>query len=291
MNATTAPTDDPLAIVCGAGNMPYRVADAVIRRGRRVVLFALTGWADPDHVVRYRHHWARLGQLGRLRRIANQEGCREVVFIGALSRPAIRQLRFDLTTLMVLPRIIMAFRGGDDHLLTRVARIVEDLGFRLVGAHEVAPEILVPEGQLGRHAPSEQDRADMARGRALIAAMGSFDVGQAVVVAGNRVIAVEAAEGTDRMLARIAQLRGDDVLKLASRAGVLVKAPKPGQDRRFDLPSAGTRTVEAAAAAGLAGIALEARGVITADLSAMVRAADAAGLFVVGILADARGEP
>jgi DUF1009 family protein len=293
MSSTGPPPGDPLAIVCGAGNMPYRVADAVIGRGRRVVLFALTGWADPAQVKRYRHHWTRLGQLGRVRRIARQEGCRDIVLIGAVTRPAITQLRFDLTTLMFLPRIIKAFAGGDDHILTRVSRIIEDLGFRLLGAHEVAPEILVPAGQLGRHAPSARDHADIAVGRALLAAMGPFDIGQAVVVAGNRVIAVEAAEGTDRMLARIVQLRSDGALALPAKVGVLIKAPKPSQDRRFDLPSVGARTVEAATAAGLAGIAVEARGVLTADLDEMVRAADGAGLFVVGIPADnlARGQP
>ena len=292
MSNAGAPPGDPLAIICGAGNMPYRVADAVMGRGRRVVLFALTGWADPTQVSRYQHYWARIGQLGRFRRIARQEGCRDVVFIGALTRPAITQLRLDLTALMFLPRIIKAYAGGDDHLLTRVSRIVEDIGFRLVGAHEVAPEILVPAGQLGRHAPCERDRADIAVGQALLAAMGRFDIGQAVVVAGNRVLAVEAAEGTDRMLARIAQMRGDGALALPAKVGVLVKAPKPTQDRRFDLPSIGTRTVEAAIAAGLAGIAVEARGAVTADLNEMVRAADAAGLFVVGIPADeqARGK-
>jgi DUF1009 family protein len=288
MSTSGAPPEDPLAIVCGAGNMPYRVADAVIGRGRRVVLLALVGWADPLQVERYQHHWARLGQLGRMSRIARQEGCRDVVFIGALTRPAITQLRFDLAALMVLPRLIKAFAGGDDHLLTRICRIVEDRGFRLLGAHEVAPEILVPPGQLGRHAPSERDRADIAVGQALLAATGPFDIGQAVVVAGNRVIALEAAEGTDRMLERIAQLRREGVLKLRDKTGVLVKAPKPSQDRRLDLPSVGVRTVEAAAAASLAGIAVEARGAVTADLNEMVRQADAAGLFVVGVPA---GEP
>lgn len=290
--SVTEPSDDPLAIVCGAGNMPYAVANAVVGRGRRVVLFALIGWADPKKVARYPHYWARLGQLGYLRRLARREGCHDIVFIGAVTRPSIAQLRFDLTTLRLLPRIITAFRGGDDHLLTHVGRIVEHLGFRLVGAHEVAPEILVPEGQLGRHAPTERDRADIAVGRALLAAMGLFDVGQAVVVAGKRVVAVEAAEGTDRMLSRIAQLRSDRVLPLPAKTGVLVKAPKPTQDRRFDLPSVGARTVDAAVAAGLAGIAVEARGAVTADLDDMVRSADAAGLFLVGIPsgAPARGE-
>src|SRR5262249_4929188 len=151
----------------------------------------------------------------------------------------------------------------------------------------------VPAGQLGRHAPSERDRTDIAVGQALLATMGRFDIGQAVVVAGNRVLAVEAAEGTDRMLARIAQLRSDGTLALPTNVGALSKAPSRTQARRLDLPSVGARTVEVAAAASLAGIAVEARGAVTADLDEMVRAADAAGLFVVGIPADeqARGEP
>lgn len=288
-----APSESPLAIICGAGKFPFAVADAVVRRGRRVVLFAIAGWADPKDVARYPHHWGRLAQVGRFCRLARQDGCRDVVFIGALTRPSIMQLRIDLTTLRLLSRIIAAYRGGDDHLLSGVARIFEHLGFRLVGAHEVAPEILVPEGRLGRHAPSARDQADIVVGHALLAAMGPFDVGQAVAVAANRVIAVEAAEGTDRMLARIAELRRDGKLHLPAKAGVLVKAPKPSQDRRYDLPSIGSRTVEAAAAAGLAGIAVEAKGAITADLHDLVRNADAAGLFVVGVarVVPPRGEP
>jgi len=286
-----ASSEGPLAIICGAGKFPFAVADAVMRRGRRVVLFALAGWVDPKDVARYPHHWGRLAQLGRFRRLARQEGCRDVVFIGALTRPPIAQLRVDLTTLRLLPRIIAAYRGGDDHLLSGAGQIFEHLGFRLVGAQEVAPEILVPEGRLGRHEPSTSDQADIAAGQALIAAMGPFDVGQAVVVAANRVIAVEAAEGTDRMLARIADLRRDGKLHLPDRSGVLVKAPKPSQDRRFDLPSVGARTVAAAAAAGLAGLAVEGKGAITADLHELIRAADAAGLFVVGVPAPPRSAP
>ena len=288
-----APSNGPLAIVCGAGKFPFAVADAVMRRSRRVVLFALAGWADAQEVARYPHHWVRLAQVGHMHRLAQADGCREVVFIGAVTRPSISQLRIDIFTLCLLPRIIAAYRGGDDHLLSHVARIIEQLGYRLVGAHDVAPEILVPEGRLGRHAPSTRDEADIALGQALLSAISRFDVGQAVVTAANRVIAVEAAEGTDRMLARIAELRRDSRLHLPDKVGVLVKAPKVGQDRRFDLPSIGPGTVAAAAAAGLAGIAVEAKGAITADVQELVRAADAAGLFVVGIppLQPTRGEP
>jgi UDP-2,3-diacylglucosamine hydrolase len=290
MNEADPAADDhaPLAIICGGGNFPHAVAEAVARSGRRIVLFGLTGWADPAAIARYPHHWARLGQFGRFRRLARAEGCRDVVFIGSVLRPSIRQLRPDFATLRLLPRIVALFRGGDDHLLTGIARIFEEHGFRLRGAHEVAPEILIPEGTLGRHRPQARDRADIAHGLKLIAAVGPFDIGQAVVVADHRVIAVEAAEGTDAMLARVADMRRARRVALPHRLGVLIKATKPGQDRRLDLPSVGISTVDAAAAAGLAGIAVEAKGAITDDLEKLIRAADAAGLFVVGAPAGGR---
>ena len=132
----------------------------------------------------------------------------------------------------------------------------EENGFRLLGAHEVAPEILMPEGALGRVQPRERDRADIAFGLDYLRASGPFDIGQAVVVADKHVLAVEAAEGTDAMLARVAEMRASGRVRSAVGTGVLVKAPKRGQDARFDLPSIGPRTVESVARAGLAGIAV-----------------------------------
>src|SRR5262249_48612938 len=155
-------------------------------------------------------------------------------------RPAIWQVRFDFETLLLLPRILGMFRGGDDHLLSGVAKILEEHGLRLMGAHELAPEILMPEGLLGRVRPSDRDRADIAQGLAFLNATSPFDVGQAVVVADARVVAVEAAEGTDQMLARVAELRRSGRIA-AAPGGVLIKAAKRGQDRRIDLPSIGPR--------------------------------------------------
>ena len=277
-----------LAILCGGGSLPLAVADAAARSGRRVVLFPLKGWADPVAVRRYPHHWVGLAQFGRFCRFARQEGCRDVVIIGGVIRPTPLQLRPDIGTLRLLPRIVRLFRGGDDHLLSGIGRIFEEHGFRLVGAHEAAPAILVSHGTLGQRQPSAADIADAQRGFAVLAAIGPFDVGQAVVVAGNRVLAIEAAEGTDEMLARLAGLRRAGRIRHPAKTGVLVKAPKPGQDRRVDLPSIGADTVAGAAAAELAGIAVAAGNVITADIAELVRAADAAGLFVIGV--DAAGE-
>ncbi len=276
------PADDgALAIICGGGTLPFAVADAVTKYGRRVVLFAIRGWADPKRVVDYPHYWAALGQFGAFCRLARREGCQDVVLIGSMVRPAIWQIRPDLKTLRLLPRIFGIFRGGDDYLLKGVAAIFEEHGFRLLGAHAVAPEILMPEGALGRERPTERDNADIAKGFAFLTAASPFDVGQAVVVADARVLAIEAAEGTDSMLERIAQLRQTG--RIASGRGVLVKAAKRNQDRRLDLPSIGPQTVEGAARAGLAGIAVVAGSTVVAEPAQIGAIADRAGLFVLGL--------
>ena len=275
--------EGPLAIVAGGGSVPIAVAEAVMRRGRRVVLFPVRGWADPAAVERFPHHWVAVGQGGHLARYARAEGCRDVLLVGTAVRPALMSLRLDWTTMRLLPAIWRAFRGGDDHLLSGVAQIFQGLGFRIVGAHEVAPEILMPRGNIGALEPGRRDTADIARGLLLLRAIGPFDVGQAVVVADNQVLAVEAVDGTDSMLERIADLRARGRVATAKGAGVLIKAPKPSQDRRLDMPAIGPRTVEAAARAGLAGIAVVAGSTIIAEPQQVVRAADAEKLFVCGI--------
>jgi DUF1009 family protein len=272
----------PLAVICGGGALPFAVADAVGKRGRRVVLFAIRGWADPQRVAAYPHHWASFGQFGWFCRAAQREGCRDVVLIGSVVRPAIWKIRPDFKTLRLLPRIVGLLRGGDNRLLKGVAVIFEEHGFRLVGAHEIAPVILMPEGLLGRERPTAGDQADIATALALLEATSPFDVGQAVVVADTRVLAIEAAEGTDRMLARIAELRQGGRIADARR-GVLVKAAKRGQDRRVDLPSIGPRTVEGAARAGLAGIAVVSGSTIIAEAGLTGAAADRERLFVIGV--------
>ena len=281
-----AEAESPLAVIAGGGAVPLAVANAASRQGRRVVMFPVRGWADPGAMQPFTHYWLSLVQAGRFLRYARKEGCREVVFVGTAVRPPLRSLRLDWTTIRLLPRILRAYRGGDDHLLSNIAQAFEDHGFRILGAHEVAPEILMPAGAVGSVAPSDRDHADIARGLALLAATGPFDMGQGVVVAANQVLAVEAAEGTDAMLARIADLRVAGRIATPTGVGVLVKAPKPQQDRRFDLPAIGPRTIEGAARAGLAGIAVVAGGSIVADPALAVAAADRAKLFVVGVKAD-----
>ncbi|HJY18362.1 MAG TPA: UDP-2,3-diacylglucosamine diphosphatase LpxI, partial [Xanthobacteraceae bacterium] len=247
----------------------------------------IKGWADAAVIARYAHHWIAIGQAGRFFRLARAEDCRDVVFIGTVLRPPITQLRLDWQTIRAMPGLIRAYRGGDDKLISGVARIAERGGLRVVGVKDVAPEVLVPQGVLGRHRPSDRDRADIARALEVIAALGPFDVGQAAVVADNNVLGVEAAEGTDNLLNRIAELRRIGRVTSAPGIGVLVKAPKPGQDRRLDLPSIGPRTVENVARAGLAGLAVTAGSTMIAEPDAVTAAADREGIFLVGVREDA----
>jgi UDP-2,3-diacylglucosamine hydrolase len=285
--AAVTTSGDPIAIICGGGSFPSAVADAVVRLGGRPVMFAIKGWADPKAVEAYPHHWVALGQFGRFLRLAKAERCRDVLFIGTVLRPSLGQIRLDWQTICLMPRIVRAFRGGDDWLLSGVAELFERAGLRVVGLKDVAADILAPEGVLGRKQPLPRDRGDIARALGLIAALGPFDVGQAAVVADNHVLAVEAAEGTDNMLLRIADLRGKGRVTAPRGAGVLVKAPKPGQDRRFDLPAIGPQTVANVANAGLAGIAVVAANTIIADAAEVVAIADRADIFIVGVTEDA----
>jgi DUF1009 family protein len=272
----------PVGLIAAGGVMPFAVADSLIARGINPVVFALRGACDPVAVERFRHHWISIGQLGRAVKLFRAENCRHLVFIGTLVRPALSEIRLDWGTLRVIGRVWAAFRGGDDHLLSGIGHILEQDGFRMVGIKDVAPDLLMPEGCLTRRRPDEDAAADIVKGRDVLRALGPFDIGQATVVIDGHVVGVEDIEGTDGLLARVTRLRAEGRIRARSARGVLVKAPKSGQDLRFDLPTLGPRTVEGAVAAGLAGIAIVAGNTVVVEPQSMIEAADAAGLFVTG---------
>jgi DUF1009 family protein len=275
----------PIGLIAAGGVMPFAVADSLTARGINPVLFAVRGACDPVRVERFRHHWISIGQLGKATKLFRAENCRDLVFIGTLVRPALSEIRLDWGTLRVLGRVWAAFRGGDDHLLSGIGRILEQDGFRMVGIKDVAPDLLMPEGCLTLKAPDENAAADIARGREVLRALSPFDIGQATVVIDGHVVGVEDIEGTDGLLARVARLRAEGRIRAGTARGELVKAPKSGQDLRFDLPTMGPRTVEGAAAAKLAGIAIVAGNTVVVEPQAVIEAADAAGLFVTGLSA------
>ena len=280
----------PIAIACGGGKFPEAGIASVLRQGRTVFLFLLEGFADPA-LERYPHVWAKLGSLSKLANAQREHGFKELVLIGDVIRPRISQIGFDWRSLLLLPRAAGIFLGGDDRLLKGAGEIFESYGVKLRGAHEVAPDILMPEGLLTRTKPSADEMEDIRFGFRLLHATGPFDVGQAAVIAKRRAVAIEASEGTSAMLARVADMRANGRLRLGSREGVLVKAPKRNQDRRFDLPAIGLNSIAEAKTAGLAGIALEAGGSIVTDVEEFAAAANHAGLFVIALPASETGVP
>jgi DUF1009 family protein len=283
MTSAATNLSSPVGVIAGGGAMPFAVADSLAARGIAAVIFALKGACDPAQVGRFRHHWISVGQVGKATKLFRSEGCRDLIFIGSLARPALSDIRLDWGTLRVMGTVVAAFRGGDDHLLSGIGRIFEQDGFRMIGVKDAAPDLLMPKGCITRAVPDAAATADIARGREVLAALGPFDIGQAAVVIDGHVVAVEDIEGTDSLLVRVARLRSEGRIRAKAGRGVLVKGPKSGQDLRYDLPAVGPRTVEAVAAAGLAGIAVAADNAIAAEPQAMIEAADKAGLFVAGV--------
>lgn len=270
-----------IGIIAGAGSLPLEVAQSVTRRGGEVHVVMVEGAADPA-LSAFQHTIVNWAQPGRAMAALRRAGISDALLLGAYRRPSFLTARPDLAFLRLAPAVVRLLKaGGDDAVLRGVLAQFEALGLRIVGVDEVAPELLVGDGNLTKATASAENAEDIARGFDLVAALGRYDIGQAAVVSRGRIEAIEGAEGTDRMLKRVAearQARGD-----RERYGVLVKRPKPGQDLRVDLPAIGPNTVANIEAAGLCGIAVMADHVLAASRSQMIALADERGLFVVGV--------
>lgn len=272
----------PLGIVAGAGSMPAIVAEAALARSRPVHVVGIEGFAG-ENISKYPHDIVGIGQIGHLLDALKKNGCEQIVIVGVVRRPNLREVKIDMGAIANMASILSWTVGGDNSMLSAIVSLFEEKGFQVLGAHEVAPGLLAAPGPLGRHRPSKEDQDDIRTGLDVVAALGAHDVGQAAVVARKYVLAVEAAEGTDRMLERCVGMRPWGAGALRARRGVLVKSAKPGQDRRIDLPAIGPETVRRAAEAGLAGIAVVAGDVMIAERDETVKLANKSGLFVFGV--------
>jgi DUF1009 family protein len=261
--------------------MPVAVAQSVKDSGRDVFVIGLLGAAD-EIIGRFPHDWVSLGEAGKVLRLLREHGCRDVLLAGRVSRPRFSELKADTKGVVLVPRIAAAARQGDDALLRAVTQILAEEGFHPVGIAEAAPALVAMEGPLGRIEPNAENARDIATGMKVVRALGALDVGQAAAVCAGLVLAVEAAEGTDAMIGRVGVLPENIRGKPGKRRGVLVKALKPTQDGKTDLPVIGLQTVQRARDAGLAGIAVEAGRSLIVEREAVIEAADRAGLFVFG---------
>ncbi|MCJ2035058.1 LpxI family protein [Methylobacterium sp. J-068] len=285
--ARIAPAPTALVLVAGAGRLPELVAASLDRAGRPFRVLAIRGFAERAMRARAEATLDLLDIAGILATL-KAWGPVSVVPAGGVSRPNPAAILNAAAALRNREALRAISGGGDDRLLRGALALLEENGHGVVGVHEVAPDLLSPEGVMGRHAPDAAARASIAAGRALLGALSPHDVGQAAVLVGQRALAVEGPEGTDRMLARARALARRPLGLGRAQAGiVLVKLAKEGQDLRVDLPAIGPRTVANAAAAGCAGLAVQAGFTLIIDRPATIAAADRAGLFLIGLPTDA----
>ncbi len=267
-----------VGVIAGNGEMPERVIAACRSAGCDPFVLGLEGQADPAAFSRPPDAWIRLDQIGEGIRLLRAANVRDIVLAGGVDRPPLASLRPDAWTARLLRQAGDSyFRDGA--ILGLLAKALEAEGFRVVAAEAVAASLASEARLYTARAPNAAENADIARGLEAACALGALDIGQGVIVQQGRIIGVEAAEGTDALIERCGPLLS------TGEGGVLVKACKPGQDRRIDLPTIGPRTVANAVQAGLAGIAVEAGRTLIVDSEAVVRAADTAGLFVIGVSA------
>ncbi len=288
---TRSPARDAgrVAVVGGNGLLPIKVAETLQNAGQAPFLVPLRGEADPV-LYDYEHQEISVVEFAKLVRSMKTAGVSRVVLAGGVrNRPHVRDLKFDWPTLRAVPYVLGALGKGDDALLRAFIGLLESFGFKVVGAHEVVPDLLSPSPAcLTRITPDARERRNIALAMDAALRLGDLDVGQGAIAAGGRVVALEGAEGTDLMIERVCELRTAG--RISRRGGVLVKMAKPRQDERADLPAIGLSTVENAERAGLAGIAIEAGRTFILGFGETLAAANKKGLFIETISRDGKGK-
>lgn len=280
----TLAAGDRVGIVAGHGRLPINVAQCLAAAGHSPFIVHIEGEAEAGTgLADFEHESLPLEDFGGLAPLLKRHRVTHVVLAGGVDRrPDWRAVRPRLSLLTLLPKAIAALAKGDDGLLRALVRSLEARGFKIVGAHEIVPDLLAQEGVMTRAQPQKADWADLRAGLVAARAIGALDIGQGAVAIGGRAIALEGIEGTDQLLARVAAMRGHGRLA-GKKRGTLVKSAKPGQEMRADLPAVGPATVDGAHAAGLVGIGVEAGGTLVLDYSRMIQRADELGLFVLGL--------
>lgn len=265
-----------LGMIAGSGMMPVEIINYCNEKGREIYVIGLETFANEDQLKNAPHSFARIGEVGKMLKAFKSNNVHDIVLAGGIKRPSFKEMLPDWEGMKLITKLAVK-KMSDDNLFRAVINEIEKYGFRVVGIEEVVPEMLFFEGIYGKVKPSPEDMDDINRGITVAKALGAVDVGQAVVVQEGMVLAVEAIEGTDMMLSRAS------ILKKQGKSPVMVKVLKPGQDMRVDLPAIGLQTVEQLKKYGIGGIAVEAGGILMIEREAVVKMADEAGIFIIGI--------
>jgi UDP-2,3-diacylglucosamine hydrolase len=267
-----------LGLIAGNGRFPFLVLDAARKAGHEVIVIALREETFPDldavaaHPPSAAVHWISLGQLGTCIEILRAAGVSKAVMAGQVKHT---RLFDDIVPDKALMMVLMRLKAKNtDSLISGVADVLHDHGIQLIDSTALLSSLLAPAGVVGSRGPSPEQQADLAFGYGVADAVAGLDIGQTIAVKSAAVVAVEAMEGTDAVIARAGQLAGSGVR--------IIKVAKPNQDMRFDVPVIGVSTIEAMNAAGADVLSVDAGRTLMIDGEAIISAADAAGICIVG---------
>lgn len=271
----------PLGIIAGSGDIPRQLILRCAEETRGVFVVAVEGETDASTVEGIPHIWTRIAAVGHAIEKMREAGVRDLVLAGKIGRPKLSSLKPDALGAKLIAKLGLSLLGGDSRIFKTVVAFFEAEGFRIIGIHDIMQGMVASRGAIGKYIPDTQAMDDITHGIQVALAIGALDIGQAVIVKHSLVLGVEAVEGTDALIERCASLAGE------GKGGVLVKACKPIQEQRVDLPTIGKQTVELLHKAGFAGIAIEAGRSLIADRNETIRLADELGIFIFGFTKEA----
>ena len=266
-----------LGIIAGGGLLPHYIADYCVHRNLPYFVLALEGFADAGFAARHPHVWQGLAKVGHAIEQLQKQEVTHLTLAGWVDRPSLSALKPDFAGMKLMGRIATLKQHGDDAILTELMRYLEEQGFAIVSPDSLITHLTVPAGILTHAKPGAMMEEDIKLGIRLLHSLGEFDVGQSAVVQQRKIIGIEAAEGTDRLIERVAPLL------LKGEKATLVKIKKPKQDKRADMPAIGPDTLHHAHEAGLGAIAIEANATLVLDRQAAIEIADRLGLALVAV--------
>ena len=267
---------EKLGILAGNGTMPKEVIEHCKATGRDFFVVGIEPYIITDVLHNVPHILIKIGEFGKIIKNFQINQVKEIVFAGGIRRPSYKEFIPDWEGAKLMTKLAIK-KMGDDDIFRAIINEIETKGFKVVGVHEVMPQILLSEGVHSKTKPTKEDMEDIQIGIKVAKTLGAVDVGQACVVQEGIILAVEAREGTDNMLERILPL------KRSGKAPILVKMVKPGQEMRVDLPTIGPKTIESMKKNGVKGIALEIGGTIFLEKEKVIKMVDEAKIFIVGV--------
>jgi DUF1009 family protein len=267
---------EKLGILAGNGAMPKEVIEHCKATGRAFFVVGLEPYVLPETLYDAPHISAKIGEVGKILKSFQKNQVKEIVFAGGIRRPSFKELIPDWEGAKLMTKLAIR-KMDDDNVFRVLINEIEGKGFKVVGAQEVMPQVLLTEKLYGKTKPTKEDFEDIKTGIKVAKALGALDVGQACVVQEGMILAVEAKEGTDGMMDRI------PALKRKGKAPILIKVTKPEQEARVDLPTIGTKTIETMKRNGIKGMAVEIGSTIFLEKEKVLKMVNEAGIFIVGV--------